>query len=358
MEYQKQRHYDQDLGLPQPSQSDNAASRRKRSFHFEPEFIAALDASLHENQSFPKPRPTKRPKRSTSATTTTTTTNPIPTISAATTATTPARTRSTSPSSPKASEGVSIIDLSSGEELASFHLGENEHKRRRESIPDSSSSESLREVFDVHEDGSLHTVTEHAPVKPSPIKRIRTRKSDESSLEILDELEGVAYKDIRRMRGQPSYTGSKWINTRMNNYRDTQSSQMEQDGWMSDDEASNKSKKSNSRAELGALIRYEGPKTMTLADGVDALIREHWSNTNGDFPSLSSSQGNELVLYRRPLPTFLSSQDVDDDEPQQSSSRIVELDDDDDINASVDMFDNSDSRINELEEKIMYMDID
>ncbi|KAF9356036.1 hypothetical protein BGX26_005799 [Mortierella sp. AD094] len=344
---QHQRPFEQELGLEQPPQSETP-SRRKRSFHFEPEFIAALDASLQEQPILSKSRPTKKPKRSTAApapASVASTSNANITSVPNTTAST--RSRSTSPSSQKPSEGVSIIDLSSGEELASFHLGENEHKRRRESIADSSSSsESIREVFDVLHDGTLRPVTDHVSAQPSPVKRIRTRKSNESSLEVLDEHEAQAPKDAQHA----NFSGANWNTGSMDSYRDTSS---EQDIWMSDDEESSKPKKPVPRAELGALIRYEGPKTMKLADGVDALIRQHWSNRHGDVPTICNSQSNELVLYRRPPPAFLSSQDADDDEPQLYP-RIEELGDDDDI----DSFNNNDSHINELEARIMDMDID
>ncbi|KAG0009959.1 hypothetical protein BGZ80_001903 [Entomortierella chlamydospora] len=323
-QYQHQRPFEQELGSEQPPQSDSP-SRKKRPFHFEPEFIAALDASLQEQPILSRSRPTKKPKH-----TTVPTPAPVPTptpdvVASATnaniaTTTASTRSRSTSPSLQKPSEGVSIIDLSSGEELASFHLGENEHKRRRESIADSnsSSSESIREVFD----------------------------SNESILEVLEEHEVQVPKDAQHS----TFTGANWNINSMDSYRDTSS---DQDVWMSDDEESSKSKKSIPRAELGALIRYEGPKTMTLADGVDALIRQHWGNRHGDVPTISKTQGNELVLYRRPPPTFLSSQDTDDDE-LQSYVRIEELGDDDDI----DNINNTDSHINELEARIMDMDID
>ncbi|KAF9996321.1 hypothetical protein BGZ79_009938 [Entomortierella chlamydospora] len=351
-QYQHQRPFEQELGSEQPPQSDSP-SRKKRPFHFEPEFIAALDASLQEQPILSRSRPTKKPKH-----TTVPTPAPVPTptpdvVASATnaniaTTTASTRSRSTSPSLQKPSEGVSIIDLSSGEELASFHLGENEHKRRRESIADSnsSSSESIREVFDVLHDGTLLPVTDHVSAQPSPVKRIRTRKSNESILEVLEEHEVQVPKDAQHS----TFTGANWNINSMDSYRDTSS---DQDVWMSDDEESSKSKKSIPRAELGALIRYEGPKTMTLADGVDALIRQHWGNRHGDVPTISKTQGNELVLYRRPPPTFLSSQDTDDDE-LQSYVRIEELGDDDDI----DNINNTDSHINELEARIMDMDID
>ncbi|KAG0270156.1 hypothetical protein DFQ27_000075 [Actinomortierella ambigua] len=90
--------------------------------------------------------------------------------------------------------GPSIIDLSSGEELVALHLGENEHKRRRDSTCSVSSNsfqdtyprsggpsttttttttESLREVFDVQDDGTLLPVWDHAPAMPSQKKKVK-----------------------------------------------------------------------------------------------------------------------------------------------------------------------------------------
>ncbi|KAF9193568.1 hypothetical protein BGZ49_003270 [Haplosporangium sp. Z 27] len=351
-QYQHRRHYEQELGQEQPPQAEDS-TRRKRSFHFEPEFVAALDASLHEQPTLSRSRPTKKPRCSTF-----TTRDPTynDSVSNTTTSTTSSPSRSISPSQ-KSSEGVSIIDLSSGEELASFHLGENEHKRRRESI--SSSAESLREVFDVLDDGSLRSVTDHAPTLPSPIKRIRTQKDNESNLEILDEHDGVGHKDFQNAKGNKSFNYN-WDSNGFDKSRfmnDNLDAESEQDMWMSDDEESHKPVNSGSKAELGALIRYEGPKTMRLADGVDALIKHHWENQSRKAPELINAQGNELVLYRRPPPIFLSTQDLDDDEPEQIHPRFEELGDDDQIQTSMDTYDN-DSHIDELEAKIMGMDID
>ncbi|KAG0233553.1 hypothetical protein BGW42_007388 [Actinomortierella wolfii] len=100
--------------------------------------------------------------------------------------------------------GPSIIDLSSGEELVALHLGENEHKRRRDSTCSLSgngyhdtnnhsnsnhnnhSSESLREVFDVQDDGTLLPVWDHAPALPSKKKKVKLDGRAASPLRSID----------------------------------------------------------------------------------------------------------------------------------------------------------------------------
>ncbi|KAF8930532.1 hypothetical protein BGZ58_008187 [Dissophora ornata] len=292
------------------------------------------------------------------------------------------RLASSSPSAfRKLSDGPSIIDLSSGEELAALHLGENEHKRRRESTTDSS-LDSLREVFDVLEDGSLHPVMDHAPALPSPVKRLRTDSVLSSShLEVLEDKElgrniTSMRTDSRRKQGssplaeRSTTLDDDLINNLdsdkdddMTSCRGSSSSQTDQDSWMmSEDEKSTTSGTGMSRADLGALIRYEGPKTMMLADGVDALFRERWRDQPKNIPHV---QGNEMVLYRRPPPIFLSSREDDDDDDDDddndngsrlSPARIEELSDDD-VYTSQDSANNHDP-MEELEERIMDMDLD
>ncbi|KAF9432360.1 hypothetical protein BGZ76_010907 [Entomortierella beljakovae] len=377
--------YDRDPGVIQPPNSDNN-NRRKRPLHFEPEFIAALDASLQEQS---RSRPTKKSRFSTPTTAASSTASPSPPSSSSSSSsssddttpsiiqptaitspihsirTTPNRSRSLSPSSP--SEGISIIDLSSGEELVPFHLGENEHKRRRDSTVDSSSSESLQEIFNVLDDGSIHPVTDHVPIQPSPIKRQRLHKTDQrpSRLKIFEENEPHSILSTHSKR-YPStkrvgFSGvSDFRNGSRNNQGDNNT---EEDCAMNDIEEAasglNNSKKTPaSKAQLGALIRYEGPKSMKLAEGVDALIQPKWECRSIDPPALNNAQGNELVLYRRPPPTYFSTLDDDDYEPcqgqQRQFPRIEELTDDMHIGSDQ----SDDASIDELESKIMSMDID
>jgi len=228
------------------------------------------------------------------------------------------------------SEGPSIIDLSSGEKLEPLHWGENDHKRRRDSVAESgSSAESLREVFNVQGDGSLLPDLNHAPSLPSPPKRHRIDEPyTRGSVCLLDEMDN-------------------WDSSYLS---DTQT--MDQDEAMADDSESTEKKSKGLGANSMALIRYEGPKSIFLADGVDSLIRRGWDGHPEDV-ALDSLQGHELVLYRRPAPTFLTIQETDDD-TQESSTVIEEMDDD----AHYTSPGNSDDLMNALEEQIMDMDLD
>lgn len=272
------------------------------------------------------------------------------------------------PTSSKTTDGPSIIDLSSGEELIPMNVGQSDHKRPRESVADSSSSssvESLREVYDVMEDGSLSAVLDHAPALPSPAKRSRVDSStnDDGPLRPLDELEQGRdrKRPNRRSTARPRHMHAtiNAINNNNNNntydYRDE--AMIDTTGWMSDDEDyhTNDTRQKAARPEM-ALIRYEGPKTVTLADGVDALIRKRW-NDDHYIPSLDNLQGNELVLYRPPPPRALLDNDDNDDEP--SLTVVEELGDNYNIyQAAHTSVDSSDRLIHELEDKIMDMDLD
>jgi len=247
-----------------------------------------------------------------------------------------------------------------------MNVGQSDHKRPRESLTESSSSssvESLREVYDVQEDGSLCPVLDHAPALPSPAKRSRIVSStnDNGPLRSLDELEQSREQKRQNRRGlararhmHAAVTTNNATNNNSYGYRDE--AMMDITGWMSDDDVCHNSntRQKTARPEM-ALIRYEGPKTVTLADGVDALIRKSW-NDDHDIPSLDNLQGNELVLYRPP-PRALLDNDDNDDEP--SLTVIEELDDDDNIyQAAHASIDNPDSLIHELEDRIMDMDLD
>ncbi|KAF9901640.1 hypothetical protein EC991_005827 [Linnemannia zychae] len=375
----------QELGPHQRPYLDNnqsaptASTRRKHSLHFEPEFISALDSSLQDPPLLS--RPCKKPRRSTAtiknenhnaSNTTNTNYNNIfaqsrtsqsaaPETLFPTTAneqgesTTPTTLRQGS--SLKTTDGPSIIDLSSGEELVAMNVGHNEHKRPRECLSEaspSSSVESLREVFDVQEDGSLCPVLDHAPSLPSPAKRSRVDSSSsrDGPLKSLDELEQGRKRSRLNRRTTARTRNTTPAVTNMHGYRDEP---IEPSGWMSDDDCHdniNHTRQQNARPEM-ALIRYEGPKTVTLADGVDALIRKRWNDDN-DILTLDNLQGNELVLYRPP-PRALQHNDDNDTEPCLT---IIEEIDDDNDNVYQSSNNNSDSLIHELEDKIMDMDLD
>ncbi|KAF9954755.1 hypothetical protein BGZ72_004301 [Mortierella alpina] len=357
-QHQLQQEYDQRQQDPQL----HSAGRRKRSLHFEPEFLEALDSSLHDSPvSDPSTlRPSKKARRHRHAENSS---PPEPIRTKSVPSATPAdlasiehsvatgelgsRRSSVSSASSKsssrsslelASEGPSIIDLSSGEKLEPLHWGENDHKRRRDSVAESgSSAESLREVFDVQGDGSLRAVLDHAPSLPSPPKRHRVDEPiREGSLCLLDEVE------------------NEWVSsgTAYGSYSDDATQVMDQDEAMADDSESTEKKTTASSANSMALIRYEGPKSLFLADGVDSLIKYGWKE-HPEAVALDSLQGHELVLYRRPAPTFLSTQETDDD-AQESCTIIEEMDDD----AHYGSTESSDDLMNALEEKIMDMDLD
>ncbi|KAF9133468.1 hypothetical protein BG015_003552 [Linnemannia schmuckeri] len=377
-----------------PSSATIHSKRRKHSLHFEPEFLSALDSSLQDPPPvLSRPRPCKKLRRSTAAmsvnenhlasNTTNSASNSFaqsrtspPTAVPETLCPKEQRASTTLPrflsSSSKTTDGPSIIDLSSGEELIAMNVGQSDHKRPRESLTESSSSssvESLREVYDVQEDGSLCPVLDHAPALPSPAKRSRIDSStnDNGPLRSLDELvQGRERKrQIKRSLARATHMHSAVttnnatnnVTTISNSYGYRDEVMMDTTGWMSDDDDchNNNTHQKAARPEM-ALIRYEGPKTVTLADGVDALIRKRW-NDDHDIPSLDNLQGNELVLYRPPPPRALLDNDDNDDEP--SLTVIEELDDDDNIyQATHASIENPDSLIHELEDKIMDMDLD
>ncbi|KAG0254377.1 hypothetical protein BG011_005795 [Mortierella polycephala] len=354
-------------------QEQRHASRRKRSLHFEPEFFEALNSSLQDPPATlsRSPRPYKRSKRNATDATSSfaannTNTPPAdpPSTSTASDKLSPATlvelasgqntTKARSPSPTFSSFSVSkptdspcIIDLSSGEELQALNLGENDHKRRRENTTDSgSSTETLREVFDVQNDGSLHAVMDHAPSLPSPTKRIKTdndSKSKHRTLWSLNEQDDGREHRHKHRQSLHHHSDAAWRTypnmTAKDNIRtgsSTDEHTMDQNSWLSTP---------TYRANAMALVRYKGPKTVTFVDGVDELIRhqldDHYT------PALDNAQGNELILYRRPAHVPLSSQATDDD-AEEPSACIEELDDGY----------GTDNAIHELEEKIMDMDLD
>ncbi|KAG0363675.1 hypothetical protein BG005_009095 [Podila minutissima] len=280
--------------------------RNKRPLHFEPESTAALDSSLVEKPTLSRPRPCKKSR-------TTASSKSIPSKEAQ---------EPNSAATVSNATGPSIIDLASGEELVAFHLGENEHKRRRDSTFEPSIECDLREVYDVQEDGSLHPIMDHAPALPSPTKKLRLGKSD-NHLQCLRE-------NMKKPRSkQPEFSTNTFQNAGSSWYRESNGdTAMDQDGWISEeeeDEVSRTQAQLCSKADLKALIRYEGPKTATLADGFGALIKERWSSHQPDL-LLEGIQGYELVLYQRPLPAAgCQSGSLGQEE---SSTRIEELDDD------------------------------
>ncbi|KAF9098861.1 hypothetical protein BGX23_004953 [Mortierella sp. AD031] len=389
----------QDLGTQQPPHLNNnnnnnqsssfmtntPTKRRKRSLYFEPEFLSALTDQDPSPPVLSRPRPCKKFRCSTTTQSgkenhfidSNTTNSSSFAQSTATPATVPGTLYSpanehgssstTSPrfSSKKTTDGPSIIDLSSGEELVAMNVGQSDHKRPREPLHESSSSssaESLREVYNVQEDGSISPVLDHAPALPSPAKRSRIDPSTSSdgSLMTVDELEeGRERKRLnRRSTAHTRHATDNAFNSTSNDIFGYRDEPMDYNGWMSDDECSNanNTRRITPKPEM-ALIRYEGPKTVTLADGVEALIRKRW-NDDHDILALDNLQGNEMVLYRPPPPQAL--RDCYDNDNEPSSTIVEELDDDDTFQASHSHSSkySTDNLIHELEDKIMDMDLD
>ncbi|KAF9580184.1 hypothetical protein BGW38_003278 [Lunasporangiospora selenospora] len=381
-----------------PMPAPNTQQSKKRTLYFEPEFVEALDASLQEPPvTLSRPRPSKRVKRSflpslqTAFSQDISAQPPLPPPSRAETIADepfPSRdTGSNARASPSQSlDGPSIVDLSSGEKLQPLHLGESDHKRRRDSIADASSaSEPLREVFDVQSDGSLLPTMDHAPATPSPTKRLRrdppmfwnsrvptpaptptpegrpqrhlSKTIDpktRNSSTMLDGHMGLGYHSEERLLSLLNTMGQK---DDMNENEENQSV-------------------NSSRLESRALIRYEGPRALTLADGVDALLMNRWTHRSLE-PTTSEyePQGHEMVLYRPPAGTpaalfrtptrgsgsleiMTRDHDDDDDGEVPMNVRIEELDDDDQEDFGFHNLATVNTPIQELEDKIMGMDLD
>ncbi|KAG0343363.1 hypothetical protein BG004_005361 [Podila humilis] len=300
----------------------------KRPLRFEPEFIAALDSTLVDSSSFSQARPNKKIKRygdmfgksiPRSSITPPTVKSPVPIVGS-----------------------PSIIDLSTGEELVTFRLGENEHKRRRES--ECEAAVDLREVFDVQEDGSLHPVMDHAPTFPSPSKKVRLGDSN------------LHPKAPRFDKVQDSTRIFK--NPRADWYRDNIFTKQRSDheDCTSDNEDSAHCRSSGSSVNSMALIKYEGPKTVTISDGVSALMAERLATSLQPSISLDKVQGHELVLYQKHTPMAAGCLGRSITEKPKFGVLIEELDDEDDLESPSEVSSQADSLIG-LEAKIMKMEI-
>ncbi|KAF9183368.1 hypothetical protein BGZ51_004070 [Haplosporangium sp. Z 767] len=338
------------------------------------------------------------------------------------------------------SNGPSIIDLSSGEELIALHLGENEHKRRRESDCDSESEPSipsipldpLQEVFEIRDDGTLLPILDYSLTQPSPGKKIRLEKSHRHHLHLqfLSEEESEAAGSKTTLRGDRDRNCSNrshgsmrssryghWaesarrrrdvfglggIHTVSSRFGDGVTFEFDQLGDVQDgvtqahdgdqkmDEQSSlvgentmdssPSEKTVLDAAKGtrALFQYQGPKTLSIPDGVEMLDWSHWDDSKLDHTfALNDLQVHELVFYR--LGTAGSGQVEDQsshvvsqgnciqqDEYSHPESGIIieELEDDnDDDNGNIADDEGyerlgDDAPLAELGEKIMDMDLD
>ncbi|KAF9921374.1 hypothetical protein FBU30_008622 [Linnemannia zychae] len=365
----------QELGQQSPPHLDSnqsfSSKRRKHSLHFEPEFLSALDSSLQDPVPAPsRLRPSKKLRRSAAAShdyknhidSNTTNNNHTKSIvqSRMSPLTVP-ETQGFPTTTPllfptKPTDGPSIIDLSSGEELIAMNIGQNDHKRPRETSESSSttSMDSLREVYDVLEDGSLHPVLDHAPALPSPAKRSRIDPSEDGPLRQIEEWEQEreCKRPNRRSFARARYSSVNNISGDSDDLMESANRKYENDDHS--DSKNTCPPTPASRPQM-ALIRYEGPKTMAFSDGVDAMFRKCFHGEDNDIINLSKAKGNELVLYRPPAQV---SRDKDDKENRLPLTIIEELDDDD-----IDIYrapsnEDSDILINELEDKIMDMDLD
>lgn len=257
------------------------------------------------------------------------------------------------------SSGPSIIDLSSGEELVTLRLGDNEHKRRSESdlSPPTGSPESLQEVFECMDDGTLQPIHDHTPAHLSPAKKVRLSKINHPVLRFLkdDEVDGPD-KDFKKTQNRrtegiglhrPTHSGywsgaaarrkgSAFVrnsrssltrrfwddigmeSTRVGDY-DLESSDVDQTREVSDCHLGSKDYQSEdhdpkqnktttntttgniipSKAGLQALIRYQEPRVI-FSDDLERYDRKCWRDLKSThIIPLEEAKGKELVLYRK-----------------------------------------------------------
>ncbi|KAG0306668.1 hypothetical protein BGZ98_001923 [Dissophora globulifera] len=256
------------------------------------------------------------------------------------------------------SSGPSIIDLSSGEELVMLHLGENDHKRMREGDPLSptaggdDSIDPPKEIFEFQDDGSLLPITDrYAPAQPSPAKKVRLSKANQSHLRFWNEADGdvgVKDKDAKANQGrkigningsisssssngyprpaQSGYwsgaaarrKGSRSVrnnrgmfyhrlwedleagaNQSVEHQKDHLAEEI--DAQLSDDESAGSQRSARiSRMSQQALIRYQQPLMFSMSGNLEDLDWGHWSNLGvpGVVP-VEGLQGNEVVLYQK-----------------------------------------------------------
>ncbi|KAI1316824.1 hypothetical protein EDD11_009402 [Mortierella claussenii] len=263
------------------------------------------------------------------------------------------------------SSGPSIIDLSSGEELVALHLGENEHKRRRDHDPllsptsESGPTELLQEVFEYQDDGTLLPILDHASERPSPTKKVRLSRAPSHlpHLQFLSECIGSGdagfQKNTMQWREEgkteegddkpgnngyfrPALYRTQWnecstaqrsdsssvrssqssLRSRFWNTVDEGDMSADEDQEDANDERNRRSELCSSQSEFGAhrkgrnsLVRSKGGCNLKyFLDGLDTLDREHWTNLmpKGIIP-LEEAHGNEVVLYQ---PTSALSKDL------------------------------------------------
>ncbi|KAF9939238.1 hypothetical protein BGZ65_011116 [Modicella reniformis] len=338
---------------PNRRNSTQNPHKRKHPLQFEPEFFEALDSSLEEHSeetddsqastnhyystsspqqagsSWPV-RPTKRVKKSTLTDTF------VPSPAAPGSIPHGFKTwpspSSTSPSgllshnnillSFSHNNGPSIIDLSSGEELVTLQLGDNEHKRKREDDFASPTANSLQEVFEHQDDETLIPIVEHPPRQLSPAKKVRLSKASQHPfLQFLEEGESETDETQKKVvANQDSSSGAStgayhpesgcWsgIAARRNGstcVRNT-GSRLVRHFW--DDVEMGSAHHSgydlggtlSSKAEKQTLILHREPKTLYVHNVLKTFDQRFWGDhTSTHIIPLEETKGKELVLYQK-----------------------------------------------------------
>ncbi|KAF9920523.1 hypothetical protein FBU30_009628 [Linnemannia zychae] len=263
--------------------------------------------------------------------------------------------------SPRNSKGPSIIDLSSGEELMPIlHFNDKEqHKRRRNSLcdsPTSESTESLHQRFELQDDGTLLPILDPSPTDPSPPKKMRISKAnrhqylhflsdDESEIERLSSKmkaglrrkkahhsfigSNRTYRSVNTGRiacnggttvfstteaigsshvHQGSYTGTKifWSDQRTDlTAGDTSHAEdalFDQMGSFHKEEPSKEDEQlclSSCNSDPQALILYKGPRNVSLTPYYQAYDQDQWlDDRNNGLIELEWPQGHEMVYYQ------------------------------------------------------------
>ncbi|GJJ77091.1 hypothetical protein EMPS_09450 [Entomortierella parvispora] len=281
--------------------------------------------------------------------------------------------------------GPSIIDLSSGEELVALHLGENEHKRRRECVINCGSTESQRaEVFEAQEDGNLHPIVDHGS-QPSPAKKLRLGKSQsQSHLHFL----GDGDSDVQGFKPTEAFWNRKlgashrqqffpWLNTKWNRARSTTESRQRDEADQNKDLPLDRIDEIMDSGER-ALVQVPRQKKLSFPDAMENFHWDSWSmHGPGSVFPLKDTHGGELVLYNRGHQDEDSTfdgvfNDFYDDGPE-SGVIVEELEDDEDSHSDREEDLENDGNLADdegcglveedgplmgLEEKIMDMDLD
>jgi len=396
----------------------NNPYKRKHPFQFDAEFVAALDASLKSETDIdiqptrtPSPwpigqRPCKKAKKSMTDKSRTSSQDFPERTEASFKSSIQAESihhgstseRTTSPFEPWGAvapessarkfgglAGPSIIDLSSGEELVALHLGENEHKRRRECATNCGSTESQRaEVFEAQEDGNLHPIVDHGS-QPSPAKKLRLGQAqNQSHLHFL----GDGDSDIQGFKQTGAFWNRKlgashrqqffpWLNTKWNRAHGTTESKQQDEADQNKGLPLGRIDETMDSGER-ALIQMPRQRKLSFPDTMESFHWDPWSmHGPGSVFPLRDTHGGELVLYNRGHPDedspFGSHFEDLYDNTSESGVIVEELEDDEDShNDREEDLENDgnladdegcglaedDSPLMGLEEKIMDMDLD